>query len=76
MDTPTNLANQVELGHARDQSRSAQSRGPERAHQNNEPYQYILLASCWVAHMHGTHKVSYLEEPLNVVLSITFCISL
>ena len=36
-DTPTNLANQVEVGHALDQSRSVQSRGPERAHQNNEP---------------------------------------
>ena len=30
-DTPTNLANQVKVGHALDQSRS------ERAHQNNEP---------------------------------------
>ena len=36
-DTPTNLANQVKVGHAIDQSRSVQSRGPERAHQNNEP---------------------------------------
>ena len=36
-DTPTNLANQVKIGHALDQSRSVQSRGPERAHQNNEP---------------------------------------
>ena len=36
-DTPTNLANQVKVGHAVDQSRSVQSRGPERAHQNNEP---------------------------------------
>ena len=36
-DTPTNLANQVKVGHALDQSRSIQSRGPERAHQNNEP---------------------------------------
>ena len=36
-DTPTNLANQVKVGHALDQSRSVQSRGPERAHQNNEP---------------------------------------
>ena len=37
MDTPTNLANQIKVGHALDQSRSVQSRGPERAHQNNEP---------------------------------------
>ena len=36
-DTPTYLANQVKVGHALDQSRSVQSRGPERAHQNNEP---------------------------------------
>ena len=36
-DTPTNLANQVKLGHALDQSRSVRSRGPERAHENNEP---------------------------------------
>ena len=36
-DTPTNLANQVKVGHALDQSRSVQSRGPERAHQNNGP---------------------------------------
>ena len=36
-DTPTNLANQVKVGHALDQSRSIQSRGSERAHQNNEP---------------------------------------
>ena len=36
-DTPTNLANQVKVGHAHDQSRSVQSRRPERAHQNNEP---------------------------------------
>ena len=36
-DTPTNLTNQVKVGHALDQSRSVQSRGPERAHQNNEP---------------------------------------
>ena len=34
-DTPTNLANQVKVGHALDQSRRVQSRGPERAHQNN-----------------------------------------
>ena len=34
-DTPTNLANQDKVGHALDQSRSVQSRGPERAHQNN-----------------------------------------
>ena len=34
-DTPTNLANQVKVGHAPDQSRSVQSRKPERAHQNN-----------------------------------------
>ena len=27
-DTPTNLANQVKVGHALDQSRSVQSRGP------------------------------------------------
>ena len=36
-DTSTNLANQVKVGPTLDQSRSAQSRGPERAHQNNEP---------------------------------------
>ena len=36
-DTPTNLANQVKVVHALDQSRSVQSRRPERAHQNNEP---------------------------------------
>ena len=36
-DTPTNSANQVKVGHALDQSRSVQSRGPERTHQNNEP---------------------------------------
>ena len=36
-DTPTNLANQVKVGHALNQSRSVQLRGPERAHQNNEP---------------------------------------
>ena len=36
-DTPNNLANQVKVGHALDQSCSVQSRGPERAHQNNEP---------------------------------------
>ena len=35
--TPTNLANQVKIGHALDQSRSVQKRRPERAHQNNEP---------------------------------------
>ena len=34
-DTPTNLAYQVKVGHALDQSRSVQTRGPERAHQNN-----------------------------------------
>ena len=33
-DTPTN---QVKVGYALDQSRSTQSRGPERAHQNNDP---------------------------------------
>ena len=36
-DAPTNLANQLKVGHALDQSRSVQSRWPERAHQNNEP---------------------------------------
>ena len=36
-DTPNNLANQVKVGDALDQSRSVQSRGPERGHQNNEP---------------------------------------
>ena len=36
-DTPSNWANQVKVGHALDQSRSVQSRGPERTHQNNEP---------------------------------------
>ena len=36
-DTPTNLANQVKVCHAVDQSRSVQLCGPERAHQNNEP---------------------------------------
>ena len=35
-DTPTNLANHVKVGHALDQSRSVQSRGPERAHQTNK----------------------------------------
>ena len=35
-DTSTNLANQVKVGHALDQSRSVQSRGPERTHQNND----------------------------------------
>ena len=35
MDTPTNLANQVKVGHTLDQSRSVQLRVPERAHQNN-----------------------------------------
>ena len=35
MDTPTYLTNQVKVGHALDQSRSVQSRGPQRAHQNN-----------------------------------------
>ena len=34
-DTPTNLANQVIVRHALHQSRNVQSRGPERAHQNN-----------------------------------------
>ena len=29
-DTPTNLANQVKVGHSLDQSRNVQSRGPER----------------------------------------------
>ena len=37
-DTPTNLANQVKANQALDQSRSVQSRGPERTHQNNEPF--------------------------------------
>ena len=36
-NTPTNLANQLKVGHALDQSRSVQSRGPGRAHQNNDP---------------------------------------
>ena len=31
-DTPTNLSNQVKVGHALDQSRSVQSRGSERTH--------------------------------------------
>ena len=35
-DTPTNLVNQVKVGHDLDQSRSIRSRGLERAHQNNE----------------------------------------
>ena len=35
-DTPTNLANRVKVWHALDQSRSVQSHGPERAHQNND----------------------------------------
>ena len=35
-DTPTNLANQVKVGHALDQSHRIKSCGPERAHQNNE----------------------------------------
>ena len=34
--TPINLVNQVKLGHALDQSRSVQLRGPEGTHQNNE----------------------------------------
>ena len=34
-DTPTNSANQIKVGHALDQTRSGQSRGPERAPQNN-----------------------------------------
>ena len=33
--TSNNLANQVKVGHALDQSRSVQLRGSERAHQNN-----------------------------------------
>ena len=33
--TPTNLTNQVKVGHALDQSRSVQLREPETAHQNN-----------------------------------------
>ena len=32
--TPTNLANQVKVGHARDESQSIQLRVPEKAHQN------------------------------------------
>ena len=36
MATATNLANQVEVGQALDQSCNVQSRGPEKAHQNNE----------------------------------------
>ena len=32
-DTSTNSNSQVKVGHALDQSRSVQSRGPERAHQ-------------------------------------------
>ena len=35
-DIPTNLANQIKVGHALYQSCSVQSHGPERAHQNNE----------------------------------------
>ena len=35
-DTPTNLANEVKVGQALDQSCSVQLRGPKRAHQNNE----------------------------------------
>ena len=38
-DTPTNLANQVKVGHALDQSRSVQSRGPESA-----PKQWAVMA--------------------------------
>ena len=34
-NTPINLANQIKVGHALDQSRNGRSRGPERAHQNN-----------------------------------------
>ena len=45
-DTPTNLANQVKVGHALDQSRSVQSRGPESAHQNNEPSWRSSRADC------------------------------
>ena len=33
--TRTNSANQVNVGHALDQSRNVQSRGPDRAHQKN-----------------------------------------
>ena len=33
-DTPTNLANQVKVRYAHNQSRSVQLQGPERAHQN------------------------------------------
>ena len=36
MDTPTNLANHFKVGLALDQSRSVQSRWPERMHQNNK----------------------------------------
>ena len=32
--TPTNLINQVKIGHALDQSRSVLSRRPEQVHQN------------------------------------------
>ena len=35
MATPTNLAIQVKVGHAFDQSRSVQLHGPKRMHQNN-----------------------------------------
>ena len=47
MDTPTNLANQVKVGHAFDQSRSVQSRRPERAHQNNEPSWWLSRTEVW-----------------------------
>ena len=40
-DTPTNLANQVKVGHALDQSRSVQSRWPEGA---SAPKQWAVMA--------------------------------
>ena len=45
-DTPSNLANQVKVGHALDQSRSVQSRAPKRVHQNNSPV-YAYVSGQW-----------------------------
>ena len=40
--TPTNVANQVELGHAPSQSHSVQSPGPERTHQKRWAVKAII----------------------------------
>ena len=48
MDTPTNLANQVKVGQGLDQSRSVQSQGPERAHQNSaQSWRSSMTDSCF-----------------------------